>query len=39
MVVDAANESAFRCIKQAIRNRADIDFVKISAMSLTNPFR
>lgn len=39
MAVDAGNESAFKCLKQADKTRAEIDFVRISAMSLTNPFR
>lgn len=40
MAVDAGDESAFHCLKKAIRSQpADLEFVKVSQMSVTNPFR
>ena len=40
MAVDAGDESAFNCLKKIIRSQpADLEFVKVSQMSLTNPFR
>lgn len=40
MAVDAADDSAFRCLKDIRRqNKADLDFVKISSLSVTNPFK
>ncbi len=40
MAVDAGDESAFNCLKKVIRSQpADLEFVKVSQMSVTNPFR
>ena len=40
MAVDAGDESAFNCLKKIMRSQpADLEFVKVSQMSLTNPFR
>ena len=40
MAVDAGDENAFNCLKKVIRSQpADLEFVKVSQMSVTNPFR
>lgn len=40
MAVDAGDEEAFRCLKKATRSSAaNLEFVRVSQMSLTNPFR
>ncbi|MBS0616976.1 MAG: divergent polysaccharide deacetylase family protein [Spirochaetes bacterium] len=40
MAVDAADETAFRCLHQFAQRQSDsIEFMRISEMSLTNPFR
>lgn len=39
MAVDAADEAALRCLKQTISAAKAPQFVRVSAMSLTNPFR
>lgn len=40
MAVDAADETAFRCLKETSRTaRADVDFIKVSSLSVTNPFK
>jgi polysaccharide deacetylase 2 family uncharacterized protein YibQ len=40
MAVDAADDTAFRCLKKISRSaKADVDFVKVSSLSVTNPFK
>ncbi len=40
MAVDAADADAFRCLKEVMRrSNGAVDFVKVSQMSVTNPFR
>lgn len=39
MAVDAADETAFRCLRETITAARAPQFVRVSAMSLTNPFR
>lgn len=40
MAVDAADDEAFRCLKEVSRSgKVDLDFVKISSLSVTNPFK
>lgn len=40
MAVDAGDNAAFECLKKILRSpKADLEFVKVSQMSLTNPFR
>lgn len=40
MAVDAADTEAFRCLKDVMRKaKGAVDFVKVSQMSVTNPFR
>ncbi len=39
MAVDAADEQAFRCLREITSEAARVEFVRVSRMSLTNPFR
>lgn len=40
IAVDAADDTAFRCLKKSGRSaQADLDFVRVSTLSVTNPFK
>jgi polysaccharide deacetylase 2 family uncharacterized protein YibQ len=39
IAVDAADEKAFHCLRKVKSAAANVEFVRVSRMSLTNPFR